>query len=281
MNTDYQRIARAIEYLRENVTGQPKLETVAAAVNLSPSHFQRLFTRWAGVSPKQYLQFLTVEYTKQILRSVSTLDATLQAGLSSTSRLHEHYIKIAAMTPAQYRSAGKDLEINYGQADSPFGPVCLATSQHGICSLAFIDNRDDATESALKKQWPQSRLVRNDHGVASIVKKIFSYETKHTFLLAPMGTNFQIQVWNALLNIPPGQLCTYKRIAEYIGQPRASRAAARAIAANPIACLIPCHRVLRSDGNTGGYHWGPVRKQAIIAYEAAQKHNHNDNSPGN
>lgn len=270
MNTDYQRIALAIRYLRENTAGQPKLDSVAASVNLSPSHFQRLFTRWAGISPKQYLQFLTVEYTKQLLQSCSSLDISLRAGLSSTSRLHEHYVKVTAMTPAQYRAAGQGIQITYGFTDSPFGVACLAQSHYGICALAFSDEKQNEFRESLKKHWSHAVLVHDDKTISSVVESIFSRKPKQPFSVAPMGTNFQIQVWNALLNITPGQLGTYKKIAEFIGQPQASRAVARAIAINPIAYLIPCHRVLRSDGTLSGYRWGPIRKQAIIAYEAAR-----------
>ncbi len=270
MSKDYQRVAQAIQYLRRNVEEQPKLAVVAAEIGLSPAHFQRLFKRWAGVSPKKYLQYLTVEYSKQVLNSASQLDASLHAGLSSTSRLHEHYINVVAMTPAQYRTAGKGLLINYGFAVCPFGLVSLAVTEFGICALSFTDKEDEPEfQKQLSKFWSQANLKRDDRVVNALVNQIFSVNIKHEFVLAPLCSNFQIQVWKALLNISPGQLSTYKRIAEAIGRPTASRAVARAIASNPIAYLIPCHRVLRSDGNLGGYRWGTVRKQAIIAHEAA------------
>ena len=269
MSKDYQRIAQAILYLQQHVTVQPKLDAVASAIGLSAAHFQRLFKRWAGVSPKRYLQYLTVEYSKQILINTNQLDTTLRSGLSSTSRSHEHYIKVTAMTPAQYRSAGKGLVLNYGFADSPFGIVALAKTEYGICLLQFLDQRDESAFYALlQKQWSKAELKRDDQSISQLVQRLFNQDKKSEIQLVPMGSNFQIQVWQALLNIPLGQLSTYKRIAEAIGRPTASRAVAQAISRNPIGYLIPCHRVLRGDGGLGGYRWGTVRKQAIIAHEA-------------
>lgn len=271
MSTDYQRIGRAIAYLQQNVAEQPKLKTVASACGLSPSHFQRVFKRWAGVSPKRYLQFLTVEYCSQKIRSSSTLDVSLHAGLSSTSRLHEHFINMAAVTPGQYRSSGMGVNIIFGFAESPFGIISIAKTENGICALNFSDQQDEPNfKTDLQKQWPHASLARNDKIISAVSRQIFSNNPQNNFVLAPMGSNFQIHVWKALLNIHPGQLATYKQIASAIGQPQASRAVARAIASNPIAYLIPCHRVLRSDGSLSGYRWGTVRKQAMIAREAAQ-----------
>ncbi len=270
MSYDYQRIAQAIQYLQQHLTEQPKLDEVASVAGLSPAYFQRLFKRWAGVSPKRYLQYLTVEYSNQLLANSSQLDATLNSGLSSTSRLHEHYIKVTAMTPAQYRSAGKELLINYGFTDSPFGVVSLAKTKYGICTLYFSDQcNEHVFYDLLQKQWSQALLKRDDRSVEQVVRQLFTRSAKSKIQLAPTGSNFQIQVWQALLSIPPGQLSTYKRIAAAIGRPTASRAVARAMSSNPVAYLIPCHRVLRADGLLGGYRWGTVRKQAIIAYEAA------------
>jgi AraC family transcriptional regulator of adaptative response/methylated-DNA-[protein]-cysteine methyltransferase len=271
MNRDYQRIAGAIHYLQRHVTEQPALATVAAAVNLSPSHFQRLFKRWAGVSPKQYLQYLTVEYSKQLLHNSSSLETMLHTGLSSTSRLHEHYIRVSAVTPAQYRNAGKDIEITYGIADSPFGMAALAITKYGVCTLQFMDSENkEVFHQSLRQKWKYASLKHDDRIIAALVQDIFSVRKKNVFTLALTASSFQIQVWQALLTIPPGQLSTYKKIAEAIGKPQSSRAVAQALASNPIAYLIPCHRILRSDGSLSGYRWGPVRKQAMIAYEAAQ-----------
>ncbi|MBN1378551.1 MAG: methylated-DNA--[protein]-cysteine S-methyltransferase [Gammaproteobacteria bacterium] len=186
--------------------------------------------------------------------------------------MHEHYIKVSTVTPAQYRNAGKDIEINYGVAESPFGTAGLATTNYGICALEFLESDNiDSFHNSIRRKWKDATFVNRDHDISIIIQKIFSTDKKESFVLTPEGSNFQIQVWRALLNIHSGQLSTYKKIAEFIGKPQASRAVAQAIASNPIAYLIPCHRVVRSDGNLSGYRWGPVRKQAMIDFEAATK----------
>lgn len=274
MQTDYQRIETAIRFIREQRESQPRLSDVAAAVNLSPSHFQRLFRRWAGVSPKQYLQFLTVEHAKRMLeRDATVLDATLAAGLSSPARLHDHFVTVEAVTPGQYRAGGAGLTLRYGAASCPFGVMLVAASDRGISAASF-DEADSGDEfaAALQTKLPEASLRRDDDLAREIAQGLFADadSTQQPFHLWVRGSNFQIQVWRALLAIPPGEVRTYGQIADEVGRPGASRAVGNAIGANPAAFLIPCHRVIRGDGHYGGYRWGPARKQAILAWESAR-----------
>jgi AraC family transcriptional regulator of adaptative response/methylated-DNA-[protein]-cysteine methyltransferase len=273
MNRDYERIATAICFIAAHVEQQPSLDQLAAALRLSPFHLQRLFLRWAGVTPKRFLQFLTVEYAKQLLgQSHSVLDASYAAGLSSPSRLHDHFISLEAVTPGEYKCRGSGLLIRYGVQPSPFGPIFLAVTERGICALAFVTGptRGDEELIGLQKCWVGARLSEDKLVTGAIARRLFCRDVANPEPLSLLikGTNFQIQVWKALLRIPPGYLSCYQQIAQAVGRPEATRAVAQAIAANPIAYLIPCHRVIRRIGLPGGYRWGVIRKQALIAWEA-------------
>jgi AraC family transcriptional regulator of adaptative response/methylated-DNA-[protein]-cysteine methyltransferase len=273
--SDYDKIATAIEYIRAHVDKQPTLAEIAAAVHLSEYHFQRLFSRWAGVTPKRYLQALTLERAKKMLREaqVSSLDASLDVGLSSGSRLYDHFVQIEAVTPSEYRTMGRGLRILYGYQQTPFGKVFLAQTNRGICQLDFVEpDTPDRPINLLREQWPDAEISENPEKIAATLVQVFSFpKSKHTPIsLWVRGTNFQINVWRALLNIPSGEVTSYSQIAHAIGKPSASRAVGTAIGANPVGLVIPCHRVLRRDGELGGYRWGEIRKQAILARETAQ-----------
>ncbi len=267
---DYERVERAIRYLDRHRSDQPALEEVAAEAGLSPFHFQRLFRRWAGTTPKRFLQALTVDHAKGLLRdSLSVLDAAFEVGLSGPSRLHDHFVSLEAVTPGEYKSRGAGLRIAYGVHPSPFGPMLLAATERGVCSLAFVGGRDVAAEvEALARDWRGAALSEDPRATGDLAQRIFDGGARLPLLVR--GTNFQVQVWRALLSIPPGAVATYGGVARAVGRPRAPRAAAAAVAANRIAYLIPCHRVIRSLGETGGYRWGATRKRAMIAWESAR-----------
>ncbi len=267
---DYERVERAILYLDRHMSEQPALEEVAAEAGLSPFHFQRLFRRWAGTTPKRFLQALTVDHAKRLLReSTSVLDAAFEVGLSGPSRLHDHFVSLEAVSPGEYKSRGAGLRILYGVHPSPFGPMLLAATERGICSLAFVGGRDVAAEvEALARDWRGAALSEDGKATGALAERIFDGGEGVPLLIR--GTNFQVQVWRALLSIPPGALVTYGELARAVGRPRAPRAAAGAVAANRIAYLIPCHRVIRSLGEPGGYRWGTIRKRAMIAWESAR-----------
>jgi AraC family transcriptional regulator of adaptative response/methylated-DNA-[protein]-cysteine methyltransferase len=274
LNSDYQRIAKAISFLQRNAMNQPSLDDVASAVGLSPYHFQRLFRRWAGITPKRFLQFLTVDHAKRLLVNSSILETSMDVGLSSPSRLYDHFIALEAMTPGEYKLAAQGLEIYYGMYPSPFGNAFIAATESGVCQLSFIDDQNPKeTLNTLTKKWPKAELVKRPDRIDSLGTEIFNTETdsKANFVLTVQGSNFQIKVWEFLLTISPGSLCSYGQVAAAIGRPSASRAVANAIGANPIAYLIPCHRVIRSTGVLGGYRWGIERKQALLAWESAEK----------
>lgn len=271
---DFERVARAIEYLRHHATAQPDLAAVARHIHLSEHHFQRLFTRWAGVSPKRFLQYLTVEHAKtRLARTRNILDLTADVGLSSPGRLHDLFVTLEAASPGEIRSGGAGLQIRYGIHDSPFGACLVATTPRGLCALRFVDTvrRDDAA-SLLRNEWPLASLVFDPHDTAAVAKQIFeplaARQTKSLALLVK-GTNFQLQVWRALLKVPFGHITSYREVAAEIGRPTAARAVGSAIGANTIAYLIPCHRVIRESGAFGGYRWGENRKAAILGWEAA------------
>lgn len=267
---DYKRVEEAIRYLADRFSDQPGLGEVAEHVHLSPFHFQRLFKRWAGTTPKRFLQFLTVEYAKRRLEeSGSVLDASLEAGLSGPGRLHDHFVAIEAMTPGEYKRGGKGLRIGYGFHNSPFGECLLAATSRGVCSLSFVDENRELALSGLQKRWPAAVWEESPAQTEPLAGTIFGDEAP--VVLHLKGTNFQLNVWRALLSIPEGHLVSYADLARAVGRPRAARAVAGAVAANPVGYLIPCHRVIRQIGALGGYRWGETRKRALIGWEAARR----------
>ncbi len=275
MNADYERIAAAIHFLDQNVDRQPGLEEVAAELNLSPFHLQRLFRRWAGVTPKRFLQFLTVEHAKQMLEQSRTLlDTSFDTGLSGPGRLHDHFVSMEAVSPGEYKTRGDGLSIRYGIHPSPFGSMFLATTERGICALSFPPDPGAELDEVerLKRFWSGAQVEEDRPATGVVANRVFDHrpdDGKPVHLLVK-GTNFQIKVWRALLNIPQGMLCSYEQIARAVDKPGAARAVGGAVGANPVAYLIPCHRVVRGLGVIGGYRWGTIRKRALIAWEAGQ-----------
>ena len=269
MDTDYDRVARAIDYLIEHRHDQPSLDDVAASVNLSPFHFQRIFRKFAGVTPKQFLAALTLESAKGLLsRQASVLDAALDVGLSSPARLHDHFVTIDAMSPGEYKSGGAGLEVRYGFAITPFGRMFAGLTPRGIAMLEFVD--DAFTFDPKTTALPNATFAQDDAVAADIAERAFS-RTGETFKLHVRGTNFQLRVWSAILGIHSGQVTTYGEIAQALDDQNASRAVGNALGANPVAVLIPCHRVIASTGIVGNYKWGTPRKQALLAWEAARE----------
>ena len=270
---NYDRIAEAISYIQTNFKSQPNLDDVAEKVHLSPYHFQRLFTEWAGTSPKKFLQYISIEHAKKILKEnqSSLFDAAIETGLSGTSRLHDLFVKIEGMTPGEYKNGGENLLINYSFAESPFGNIIVASTTKGICHIAFGDDEAKAFQT-LQAIFPNAVYKQKLDLIQQNALFIFTHDWKklHEIKLHLKGTEFQLKVWETLLKIPIGQLSTYGAIARNIKNPNASRAVGTAIGDNPVAFLIPCHRVIQSTGIVGGYHWGSVRKTAIIGWEAAK-----------
>ncbi len=272
---DYSRIERAILFLEENYHRQPELREVAQSVHLSEFHFQRLFRRWAGISPKRFIQFLTLEHAKKLLGgSHSVLDATYDAGLSSPGRLHDLFVNIEAMTPGEFKAQGAGLRISYGFHPSPFGECLLAVTERGICGLGFIGAGGRAqTLRDFQARWPEARWEQNARLTQSYISRIFGGEKQNgnrPITLVLQGTNFQVKVWEALLKIPMGSVIPYEDLATRVCSARAARAVGGAVGKNPVAFLIPCHRVIRKAGGIGGYHWGAARKKAMLAWEAAR-----------
>lgn len=277
MNGDYERVERAIRYIRTHSTDQPSLDEVAAEIGLSPYHFQRLFRRWAGVSPKRFLQFVTVEEAKRLLEaSASVLDAALEVGLSGPARLHDHFVALEAVTPGEFKRRGDGLAVRYGFHPSPFGRMFLATTERGVCGLRFLDAGEDdaAAVDWLSELWCGAELAPDAAATAPVAERIFGSEDAAgdgaPLKVLVRGTNFQLAVWKALLRVPVGRLVTYGRLAAAVGRPTASRAVGAAVGANHISYLIPCHRVIRGSGAIGGYAWGEERKRAMIGWEAAR-----------
>jgi AraC family transcriptional regulator of adaptative response/methylated-DNA-[protein]-cysteine methyltransferase len=268
---DYARIERAIRFIAANFRRQPDLADVAHAVGLSPYHCQRLFRRWAGVSPKRFLQYLTAAHAGTLLRdSKNLLDAAFASGLSGTGRLHDLMISMHAVTPGEVRQHGAGVTIRYGVHPTPFGDCFIALTPRGVCALDFLPRGTTTAALAdVRRRWPQARLEHDADATRTIARRIFRRGTRSRLDLHLAGTNFQIKVWEALLRIPPGAVASYADVARAVGRPRAVRAAASAVADNPVGFLIPCHRVIRSTGALGEYHWGAARKQALLAWEAA------------
>ena len=273
---DYERIARTITWLQSQTAAQPDLADMARHAGLSTAHFQRLFTRWAGVSPKRFLQFLTVEDAKRRLGDTrNTLDLAADVGLSGSGRLHDLFVAMEAMSPGEARLGGAGLDIRYGTHNTRFGPALIGTTARGVCALHFI-NDGCAGAEVLRKTWPQARLQHDPAATATIARQIFAplaAAPPQPLSLLVKGTNFQIQVWRALLALPAGSVTTYGDLAHALNMPTAARAVGTAIGTNSIAYLIPCHRVIRATGTLTRYRWGSERKTAMLAWEAAQSVN--------
>jgi AraC family transcriptional regulator of adaptative response/methylated-DNA-[protein]-cysteine methyltransferase len=269
---DYQRIEQAIRYLDTNFQRQPDLAEIAASVHLSEYHFQRLFTHWVGISPKRYLQYLTKESAKSWLKaSASLLEAAYASGLSGPGRLHDLFVTCEAVTPGEFKHKGEGLQIAYGIHPSPFGECLLAVTSRGICSLMFVQGNDrQAALAAFRHDWQQAELSEDPGRTRPLIEQVFSISGGEHFPLYLLGTNFQMKVWEALLCIPSGALTTYTAVAQSIGRPSAARAVSNAVAHNPIAYIIPCHRVIRESGEMGGYRYGIPRKRAILEWEATR-----------
>jgi AraC family transcriptional regulator of adaptative response/methylated-DNA-[protein]-cysteine methyltransferase len=269
LSDDYLRIEQAILYLENHHKDQPSLEDVAADIGLSEYHFQRLFTRWAGVSPKRFLQFLTKENAKGLLdRSENLLDTTHQSGLSSLGRLHDLFVNTEAVSPGEYKSRGAGLTIRYGIHPTPLGRCLIATTERGICHLGFVQTSEGDAVDNLVSNWKQAAMIEDHSATSSLVEPIFDLGYRGKPLNVHLkGTNFQLKVWEALLHIPVGAVTTYQGIASRVGRPGATRAVGTAVGHNPIAVLIPCHRVIRKVGEFGNYRYGTLRKKALLARE--------------
>ena len=270
----YRQMARAIHFLAEHYLVQPTLEDAASVAGLSPYHFQRLFTRYVGISPKSFVGHLTLAHAKaELVKGASVLEAALDSGLSGPSRLHDLSLKIEAMTPGEYARGGAGLTIDYGFHPCPFGMALFMATESGLCGLAFSDEKDEAAALAdMAARWPKAEFRENPERTTHLAQRIFGSEVERRtpLTLNLLGTPWQIKVWQALLAIPEGQLTTYHAIARAMKNEKASRAVGTAVGRNPISYLIPCHRVLGSDGALHGYHWGMARKRAMLAVEAAR-----------
>jgi len=272
---DYERIEAAIAFLEAHVSDQPGLEEIAAHVGLSEYHFQKLFSRWVGISPKRFLQFLTKEYAKQLLKnSRSVLDTAHDAGLSGPGRLHDLFVACEAVTPGEYKSGGSGLKITYGFNDSPFGECLVASTDRGICGLFFVrDGNRRGVLTELARIWNRADLTEGGKALAPLTKRIFTpsaWQHHQPLPIMLKGTNFQIKVWEALLRIPAGAAVSYEDVAAAVGAPKAVRAVGSAVGKNPVSYLIPCHRVIRKNAEYGNYGSGTARKKALLGWEAAQ-----------
>jgi AraC family transcriptional regulator, regulatory protein of adaptative response / methylated-DNA-[protein]-cysteine methyltransferase len=269
----YNKMADAIAYLDENSREQPSLDEMAKHIHLSPFHFQRLFKDWVGISPRKYLQYISANYAKSLLRTKESnlFDTAFETGLSGTGRLHDLFIILEGMTPGEYKNGGENLSINYSFAESPFGNIIGASTEKGICYLAFFEDSKIALMD-LRTQFPNATYREQEDKIQQSALNIFrnDWSKLNEIKLNLKGTAFQLKVWEALLSIPFGSLTTYGEIAKKIDCPKAPRAVGTAIGSNPIAYLIPCHRVIQQSGNIGGYHWNPIRKKLMIGWEAAR-----------
>ncbi len=270
---DYAHVCRAISHLSENWREQPSLDELARHVNLSPAHLQRLFTRWAGISPKGFLQAITIDHARSLLRdSASVLDTTYEVGLSSPGRLHDLFVSHEAMTPGAYKSKGAGLKIAYGFHDCPFGKVLLMVTEHGLAGLAFADEGEEqAAFEDMSGRWPNADYVLDPEQTGPYAERIFNparWQANDPLRVVLIGTEFETSVWKTLLRIPVGAASTYSDVAAHIGKPNAARAVGSAVGRNPISFVVPCHRVLGKSGKMCGYHWGITRKRAILGWEA-------------
>ena len=272
-HTNYRRIAQAIGYIHEHFKDQPSLDDIAAVIGISPFHFQRLFTDWAGVSPKKFMQYLSLGYAKQLLKNeqATLLDAAYKTGLSGAGRLHDLFVNIEGMTPGEFKNGGETLSINYCFAESPFGQMIVASTAKGVCHMFFEEDERRALANLIQ-HYPNARFHQIVDKFQQDALFIFQNDWKQLdqIKLHLKGTEFQLKVWETLLTIPMGELSTYGNVAKKMNKPKASRAVGTAIGCNPVAFLIPCHRVIQTGGNLGGYMWGNTRKSAIIGWEAAK-----------
>ncbi|QIH32448.1 MULTISPECIES: methylated-DNA--[protein]-cysteine S-methyltransferase [Sphingobacterium] len=266
---DFQRIAKAIHFLQENFRTQPTLGQIASHVYMSEAHFQRMFTSWAGTSPKKFLQYISLNHAKSLLKENNIAETTFQLGLSSSSRLHELFINIEGMTPAEYKNEGANLLISYHYYETLFGPIIIASTSKGICHIAYEEDKDAALKT-LQKRFRNAKFIQQGDIMHENALKALNPQDNDIgqVKLHLKGTEFQLKVWEALLKIPMGNLSTYGSIASQIGNPKASRAVGTAVGSNPIAYLIPCHRVIQNSGIFGGYRWDPMRKTAMIGWES-------------
>ena len=274
---DYARIEAAILYLEEHFRDQPSLDELAREAGLGPHHFQRLFKRWAGISPKRFCQYLTLDYAKaQLEASASILDATYDAGLSGPSRLHDLFVTYEAMSPGAFKQRGEGVDIAWGVHPSPFGACFVGRTERGICALGFADGDEGGSETVraeFERRWPAARFHEDRNATAAVVARMFDGQRAAgdaPLRLAVWGTNFQLKVWEALLRIPPGRVTSYHALAQALGLPRGARVVGGAVAANPVSFLIPCHRVIRRSGRISNYEWGPARKRVMLGWEAAR-----------
>jgi AraC family transcriptional regulator of adaptative response/methylated-DNA-[protein]-cysteine methyltransferase len=275
---DYAQIRRAIGFLSQTWTEQPSLERLAEHLDLSPAHCQRLFKRWCGLSPKEFVQAITVDHARGLLDgAASVLEAAYEVGLSGAGRLHDLFVSHEAMTPGDYKRRGEGLEMAYGFHPSPFGDALLIATERGVAGLAFID--EDKAQShgqvlaEMKERWPRARFVAAPERTAGFARQIFdpgTWSPDRPVRLVMIGTDFEVRVWESLLRIPMGRAVSYQDIARHLGQPTAARAVGSAVGRNPISFVVPCHRVLRGDGSLGGYHWGLTRKRALIGWETGR-----------
>ena len=273
--SDYSKVEQAIRYLADHASAQPDLAEVAGEVGLSEFHFQRLFQRWAGVSPKRFLQFLTLEAAKaRLAESRSLLEVSHAVGLSGPSRLHDLFLSLERMTPGEFKAQAEGLTLHWGVEDTPFGPALFAALDRGLCGLAFLqDARPEAAFEELRARWPGARLEASPariHAYAEALNARMRGRLDQPLAVVLKGTPFQLKTWEALLRIPAGQVLAYGDVATLAGAPGASRAVGTALGQNPIAWLIPCHRVLQANGAVGQYHWGTPRKQAMLGFERAE-----------
>ena len=270
-NINYERVEEAIKFLTENFKQQPSLYDVADNSKVSPFHFQKIFTEWAGISPKKFLQYLTVEELKKELKKTSNLnEAAEKVGLSAQSRVYDLFVNIEAVTPHEFKTKGQGIEIIYGVHPTPFGECFIAGTSRGICSLNFIENNEDELLTALRSHWKNASIKKDQKETSCFAENIFDSGSKKPIDLLVKGTAFQIKVWEALLKIPFGSVTSYQSIANTIGNTKAMRAVGTAIGSNPIAYLIPCHRVIRQEAIIGQYRWGSLRKKALIGWERAK-----------
>lgn len=272
---NYNRIADAIRFIKKNYRTQPKLEEIAEHINMSPFHFQRMFSEWAGTTPKRFLQYLNIEYAKKILKEThaTLFDTACELGLSGTGRLHDLFINIEGMTPGEYKNGGLALNINYSFADTPFGKIIAASTDKGVCHMAFVDEGERRAFDHLRNIFPNAKYVLSPDTKQQHALSVFDrdWNRLEEIKLHLKGTEFQLKVWETLLKIPAGGLATYADLATKSGYNVACRAVGTAVGKNPVAFLIPCHRVIKATGEPGNYHWGEMRKNAIIGWEAAHK----------